>query len=578
MRGVCRTLFAAGVLFVLAVPAGAVREPVADLILSVANEQGATAAIGTYLHLKKTAADQYDFSEPQLNAVAYHLLQNKHLDDAIAIFELNIAMFPRSANARDSLADAYARAGDLDAARREYQRALSMLNRGDAAPSSRSAAFLKANIRRQLERLRRYPIYEPLSGIYRTDDGRAISISIAEANFGATPPALRLTELPSGRVRTLHERNESSYFAGPTLDDRSSVQLRLDFTPGDEGRAASLTITEGSSVARATRLPFPSTEKVVFRSGAAELEGTLALPSNGGRHPAVILVHGSGKATRDTPGFGELANVLVLQGFAVLRYDKRGWGESTFGETAYPFLDDLARDAASAVRYLRSRGEIDPSRVGLLGFSEGAWVAGITASHYPRDVAFLVLLSGGGVAPAQQELYRVRAEMEAAGFANEAIAEASEYMNLKLDVARTGAGWKQYANRARSLRRSPWMGYTGRWSSLQFALAAWQQALGYDPPSRLSQIENPVLAILGERDLLTPVDETAESLRASFSGERSALLHVVIVPRANHLMLESTSGAIRFKQSELPRLERYAPGYFETLGAWLDRWCETGVE
>lgn len=562
----------------LAVPARAAREPLADLILSVATEQGATAAIGTYLHLRKTAASQYDFSEPQLNAVAYHLLQNKRAEDAIAIFELNIAMFPRSANARDSLADAYARTGDLDAARREYHRALSMLNRGDAAPSARSAAFLKANIRRQLERLRRYPIYEPLSGVYRTDDGRAISISIAEANYGAIPPALRLTELPSGRVRTLHERNERSYFAGPTLDDRSPVQLRIDFSPGDEGRAASLTITEGSSMAHAARLSVPPAEKVVFRSGSAELEGTLSLPSSSGRHPAVILVHGSGKATRDTPGFGELANVLVLEGFAVLRYDKRGWGESTFGETAYPFLDDLARDAASAVRYLRSRGEIDPSRVGLLGFSEGAWVAGITASRHPRDVAFLVLLSGGGVAPAAQELYRVRAEMEAAGFAEETIAQASEYMNLKFDVARTGARWEQYANRARNLRRSPWMSYTGRWSSLQFAQTAWHEALGYDPPARLSQIEIPVLAILGERDLLTPVDDTAASLRKSFSGERSPLLHVAIVPKANHLMLESTSGAIRFRQSELPRLERYAPGYFDALDNWLAAWCEARPE
>lgn len=558
----------------LALPARAAREPVADVILSVANEQGATAAIGTYLHLKKTAAGQYDFSEPQLNAVAYRLLQNKRVDAAIAIFELNIEMFPRSANARDSLADAYARTGDIEGAKREYTRALAMLDRSDAAPSARNAAFLKANIRRQLERLRRYPIYEPLTGLYRTDDGRAISISIAEANFGSAPPTLRLTELPSGRVRNLHERTDLAYFAGPTLDDRSPVQLRVDFTTGDEGRAAALTIGEGASVSRAARIPVPPAEKVVFRSGAAELEGTLSLPSSGGRHPAVILVHGSGKATRDTPGFGELANLLVLEGFAVLRYDKRGWGESTSGETVYPFLDDLARDAASAVRYLRSRGEIDPSRVGLLGFSEGAWVAGITASHYPRDVAFLVLLSGGGVAPAEQELYRVRAEMDAAGFSAQTIAEASEYMNLKFEVARTGAGWEQYANRSRNMRRSPWMRYTGRWSSLQFANAAWQQALGYDPPTRLSQVENPVLAILGERDLLTPVDDTAASLRESFPGERSPLLHIAIIPKANHLMLESASGAIRFAQSELPRLERYAPGYFETLGAWLGNWCE----
>ncbi|MGK2857767.1 MAG: alpha/beta fold hydrolase [Thermoanaerobaculia bacterium] len=574
MRSAPRALLVALVLFSSGVSAASVREPVAKVILQVASEQGAGAAIGTYLHLKKTAANQYDFSEPQLNAVGYRLLQNKRPSDAIAIFELNIQMFPRSANARDSLADAYARTGDIASARSEYKRALTMLDRGDAAPSKRSTTFLKANIRRQLERLRRYPIYEPLTGVYRTDDGRAISISIAEPNFGSTPPSLRFTELPSGRIRTLHERTELSYFAGPTIDDRSPLQFRVDFAPADSGLVSSLTVTEGGSVVRATRLPYPPAEKVVFRSGVVELEGTLSLPLAGGRHPAVILVHGSGKATRDAPGFGELANVLVLQGFAVLRYDKRGWGESTLGETAYPFLDDLARDAAAATRYLRSRGEIDPSRVGLLGFSEGAWVAGIAASHLPREVSFLVLLSGGGVTPPEQELYRVRAEMEAAGFVEQTIVEATEYMQLKFDVARTGAGWDQYTARARSLRRSPWIRYTGRWNSLEFAQAAWYQALGYSPSERLVHVEIPVLAILGVRDLLTPADETAAALRESFSGERASLLEIRKVPKANHLLLESASGAIRFQQSELPRLERYAPGYFDELSAWLARWCE----
>ncbi len=575
MRVPRRALLAVVALCAFGPNAAAAREPVANVILEIASEQGATAAIGHYLHLKKTAANLYDFSEPQLNAVGYRLLQNRRADDAIAIFELNIAVFPRSANARDSLADAYARTGDLAAARREYLRALSMLDRGNAAPSARSAAFLKANIRRQLERLRLYPIYEPLTGIYRTDDARAISISIAEPNFGSTPPTLRLTEFPTGRVRNLHERSELSYFAGPALEERSPVQLRIDFEPGTGGLVDSLAMTEGGTVLRATRIQFPQAETVVFRSGVAELEGTLSLPSRGGeQHPAVVLVHGSGKATRDTPGFGELANFLVLEGFAVLRYDKRGWGESTYGETVYPFLDDLARDAAAAVRYLRSRGEIDPARVGLVGFSEGAWVAGITSSYMPRDVAFVALLSGGGVAPAEQERYRVRAEMEAAGFADQTIDEACAYMDLKFDVARTGAGWDRYADRARNLRRSSWMRYTGRWSSVQFAQAAWNEALGYTPSIRLVHVERPVLAILGERDLLTPVDETATALRASFDGERSALLEVAIIPKANHLMLESASGSIRFKQSELPRLERYAPGFFETLRAWLGHWCE----
>ncbi|MBI2213487.1 MAG: alpha/beta fold hydrolase [Acidobacteria bacterium] len=575
MRFVRRSLVAALLVVALAHRASAAREPIGNVILAIANEQGANEAIAEYLHLRKTAVHQYDFSEPQLNAVGYRLLQDKKTDEAIAIFELNIAMFPRSANARDSLAEAYARVGNTVAARREYQRALSMLGRSDAAPSNQSAAFLKANIRRQIERLRRYPIYESLTGLYRASDGRAISISIAEPNFGTTPPTLRLTEWPSGRVRTLHERSESSYVAGPSLDDASPVQLRVDFLPGDDGRAALLTLVEENATVIAMRIAMPPVERVVFRSSGAEIEGSLSTPGSGERHPAIVLVHGSGKATRDTPGFGELANFLVLEGFTVLRYDKRGYGESTTGETNYPFLDDLARDAATAVRFLRSRAEADPQRVGLLGFSEGAWVAGIAASHMPHDVAFLILLSGGGVSPSQQERYRVRAEMEAAGFNDATIADASRYMDLKFQVARTGTDWSRYARRARSMRRSPWMRYTGRWGTLEFAKVAWAQVLGYEPATRLSAIEMPVLAILGERDLLTPVDDTASSLRSSFVGKRATLLDVAIVPRANHLMLESDSGAIRFSQSELPRLERYAPGYFESLRAWLGRWCES---
>jgi pimeloyl-ACP methyl ester carboxylesterase len=565
-------------LFVLAAPARAAREPVADLILSIASTEGSPAAIAQYLELKKSAANRYDFSEPQLNTVGYLLLQNKKNDDAIAIFELNIAMFPRSANARDSLAEAYARTGDTSSAKREYQRALSMLDRGDAAASPRNAAFLKSNIRRQLERIRRYPIYEPLTGIYRAADGRAISISIAEPNFGATPPTLRLTEFPSGRVRTLHEKSETSYFAGPSLDDSSPVQFRVDFAAGDEGRAARLTLAEESGTVEATRVAMPEAERIVFRSAGAEIEGTLSAPPGGDRHPAIVLVHGSGKATRDVPGFGELANFLVLEGFTVLRYDKRGYGESTLGEAGYPFLDELARDAGAAVRFLRSRPEADPARVGLFGFSEGAWVAGIAASYLPRDVAFVVLLSGGGVSPSHQELYRVRAEMQAGGFDDKSIDEATRFMQLKFDVARTGEGWESYARRARNVRKSPWIRYTGRWGSLQFAEAAWSQALGYEPSSRLPELEMPVLAILGQHDLLTPVDDTIAALRSSFAGKGATQLQVAIVPKANHLMLESESGAIRFSQSELPRLERYAPGYFETLRAWLDRWCEPRAE
>ena len=134
-----------------------------------------------------------------------------------------------------------------------------------------------------------------------------------------------------------------------------------------------------------------------FPSGDICLGYTLDLPSGSGPFPAIVFGHGSGRATRDEAR--GLASRLVAAGFAVLRYDKRGVGESTgvyegvgVGN-ATRVLGLLADDMAAGVAFLRTRPEIDPRRIGLMGVSQAGWIIPLAAQRAP-NVAFMVLVVG----------------------------------------------------------------------------------------------------------------------------------------------------------------------------------------
>ena len=127
------------------------------------------------------------------------------------------------------------------------------------------------------------------------------------------------------------------------------------------------------------------------------LGGTLTKPKGAGNFPAVLLITGSGAQDRDeTIGmhkpFWVIADYLTNQGIAVLRVDDRGVGKST-GEFKKATSADFATDVASGIDYLKSRPDIDTSKLGLLGHSEGGMIAPYVAARR-KEVAFMVLLAG----------------------------------------------------------------------------------------------------------------------------------------------------------------------------------------
>ncbi len=145
--------------------------------------------------------------------------------------------------------------------------------------------------------------------------------------------------------------------------------------------------------------PFPyNEEEVSYENSNADvtLSGTLTLPRPQHPCPAVLLIAGYGRHDRNVTGMGHnyflvLADYLTRQGIAVLRVDKRGVGKST-GNYDTATSQDFASDVQAGVEYLKTRHDINPQQIGLVGLSEGGLLGSMVASQSP-DVAFILLMA-----------------------------------------------------------------------------------------------------------------------------------------------------------------------------------------
>ena len=183
--------------------------------------------------------------------------------------------------------------------------------------------------------------------------------------------------------------------------------------------------------------PFPYyIEDVKFenKKDGNTLAGTLTLPSENGEYPVVVLISGSGPQNRDEELMGHkpflvIADYLTRNGIGVLRYDDRGTAQST-GDFNKATTLDLANDAESAVSYLLGRKEVDKTKIGLMGHSEGGIIAPIVAARN-ENVSFIVLLAGTGVRGDQLLLMQQRAISKASGLPETMFLE-NEKMNISL--------------------------------------------------------------------------------------------------------------------------------------------------
>ncbi|MEU7138535.1 alpha/beta fold hydrolase [Nocardia sp. NPDC046473] len=299
---------------------------------------------------------------------------------------------------------------------------------------------------------------------------------------------------------------------------------------------------------------------MTYRNGDITIAGTLTEPDGNGPFPAVLLIPGSGASNRDEEAFGHRpfllwADTLTRAGYAVLRVDKRGTDGTggTLQDATYP---DLADDAAAGVRFLRGRPDIDRNRVGLLGHSEGGFLAPLVASRPGNGVAFAILIAGaavpGGDAVVEQTKLVAAAEGEPADAADRMVRQNAELVRLLRAGDTQGA--KNFLKDQEVTETE-----IERLTSPYFTAL-----VTYDPAKALSALRIPVLACYGGNDLQVPPAQNEQPARDHFAADPDATVHTF--PGLNHLMQPTQTG----KPSEYPIIETtIAPEVLAYVTNWL---------
>lgn len=304
--------------------------------------------------------------------------------------------------------------------------------------------------------------------------------------------------------------------------------------------------------------PDYTTEDVRYPSGDLELAALLMIPEDVGVPvPGAVIIQGSGDSDR-TNGWARLiAEELVTSGVAVLLTDKRGSGASE-GSWLTADFGDLAGDALAGFRFLQRRDEVDPTRVGVVGLSQGGWVAPITAAR-SDEVAFVVNVSGTSVSFVEQSFHEMANTTLQTGLPEMFV---SEVLTLNRAAGRyliTG-NWEAYADARAAGMERPWRpiaeGFPGTphhpsWGFLR-------GVIDFDPMPYWASLSQPVLVVYGaedERDNV-PVAESVRRLEFGFGITAKENYEVVVVPDAGHALLVDGGS-------------RLAPEFTHALSRWL---------
>jgi uncharacterized protein len=295
--------------------------------------------------------------------------------------------------------------------------------------------------------------------------------------------------------------------------------------------------------------PYPYREEDVSYANTAQgnkLAATLTIPPGKGPFPAVVLITGSGPQDRDETLMGHrpflvLSDYLTRSGIAVLRADDRGVGKST-GEFSGATTADFATDTEAGIAYLKTRLEVNPKLIGLIGHSEGGIIAPMIAARNP-DVAFVVMLAGTGV-PGEEIVVR-QAELlsEAAGMSHEGAMKAREKQRKILGIVKENG---DDALTEKQLREE----LGGEMSSAQIGALIRQLNIRwlrffitYDPAEALRKVTCPVLALNGEKDMQVPPGQNLPAIRKALEAAGNKNFEIDELPGLNHLFQTAKTGA-----------------------------------
>lgn len=278
-------------------------------------------------------------------------------------------------------------------------------------------------------------------------------------------------------------------------------------------------------------------EKVTVPAGDVELAGRLHRPEGGGARPAVVLLAGS-QDSRNPKG---LAKALAKRGIVVLDLYKRGVGGSG-GRWDTETIPQRAGDAIAAVRWLQRVPGVDPARVGVVGHSQGGWVAQLAAAD-SSDIAFVVLLAGPAQTVREQILTDERSHLAGWGVPPHEVEARIRMMDQLMGAAVSNPAVCGEVQR-------------------HYLCGMYH----YDPAAAIARIQVPVLALYGGKDPMVPPSRNLERLRGQLPAATRERLVTRVFPNGNHFFMTSNTGL----RDEYERLSgEYEPGFLDTIGDWV---------
>ncbi len=340
--------------------------------------------------------------------------------------------------------------------------------------------------------------------------------------------------------------------------------------------------------------PDPSTfdyqiEEVAFPGGAADVQlaGTLTLPDGPGPHPVVVTMSGSGAQDRDESlrpltalkPFAILADALTSAGIGVLRYDDRGVGGSS-GDYESATIAELAEDARAAIDYLGTRDDVDPDRIGLFGHSEGGLYSAMLGASDPR-VAWIGMMAPAVIDGVSLIVEQNQALVRSSGSDEELVEAYGRYSEEAMPLARDG-DFEALEAVVRDFYGQVWddldpddqviagerEAFIGRQVDTELPLyeSDWFRSfLAYDPSADWQQVDVPVLAVFGGKDVQVIAESNAAALRDALAAGGNEDVEIITFPDANHLFQAADSGAV----AEYGELEpEFLDGFVEAVVDW----------
>jgi pimeloyl-ACP methyl ester carboxylesterase len=332
------------------------------------------------------------------------------------------------------------------------------------------------------------------------------------------------------------------------------------------------------------------TENINFYNESAHIRiaGTLTYPQGKDSFPIVILIPGSGNTNRDgsdneihRPLF-EIADYLTRNGFAVLRCDKRGVGESEGVLDSNTTLADLVSDVKASINFLNNNKIIDKNQIGLIGHSNGGLVAAKVAEDYP-SISFVVLLASPGITHGKIVSQQLSDIPKAFGVSDKTINKFKIIIDSTMIILTTKTEAKiQSENIEKMYERRinqvtdveiEAMGKTGyifqrnaHLYSQMVMMPFWYEFYTLDPKSIFMQLKCPVLSIIGENDLQVKPAPNQEAIKLALEAGNNKSYTIITLKEMNHLFQRSKFGT---PDDYFKTKETMSKSVLDTINNWI---------